>query len=147
MTQHGETPTSSATLPSQGTGSIPETFHLQKGTVDKCLEIVQQFRADKISKLKATLLLQQTIPHESVEEESFVSAYGSYLNMLDNFEQYQTGAGRRIDETRELLGGNQSGERRDGSEHPEQEAHIAGPSKRARSPSGSSDEGDEDYKR
>jgi hypothetical protein len=85
-------------------------FNLQREVVDKCLNIIQQFRAGKITKPKASLLLQQTIPHESLKEDSFVSAYRSYLDMLDNFEAYQNGAARRVSETRELLGGNQMDE-------------------------------------
>ena len=54
--------------------------------MDKCLDIIQQFRGDKITKSKATILLQQAIPHESLKEASFISTYGSYLEMLDNFE-------------------------------------------------------------
>ena len=80
MSYHGEA-SSSTTLPSQTSGNTSEAVNLQKEAVDKCLDIVQQFRADKIMKSKATLLLQQIIPHETFEEDTFVSAYGSYLRL------------------------------------------------------------------
>ena len=97
---HGEA-SSSTTLPSQFEGSAgsSEASSLQKEVMDKCLDIIQQFRAGKVAKPRATLLLQQTIPHETLEEESFVSAYGSYLEMLDNFAAYQRGASRRVTDT------------------------------------------------
>jgi hypothetical protein len=91
--------------------------------------VSQQFRVDKFLKPRATLQLQQIIPHESAEEDSFVSAYGSYLRMLDNFEQYQRGAVRRISETREFLGDGQPGVQQGGVEQFELEAPITSSAK------------------
>ena len=144
MSHHGEE-SSSTTLPSQTTS---EAVNLQREVVDKCLDIVQQFRGDKVTKSRATILLQQAIPHETLEEASFVSAYESYLEMLDNFESYQRGAARRIAETGELLGAEQPGpgEPREGECLEQRDTLAVGPSKRARSPEGS-DNDDDEYKR
>jgi len=115
MSQHGETPESSATRPSFDTGNTQETFGLQAEVISNCIEIVQQFRTGKITKPKAALLLQQAIPKNETDEDAYVSAYGSYLDMLNNFEWYRTGNSRRVDETQGLLGVGQSGEHRDQS--------------------------------
>jgi hypothetical protein len=66
-----------------------EISEVQKCTVDKCTNIVQEFHSGNISKSKATILLQQTIPYDDTNAESFISTYESYFGMLNNFEQYQ----------------------------------------------------------
>lgn len=90
MHQHGETSASSTILSGQERGSVLEMFNLQGEVVDKCLNIIQQSRADKILKPKASIWLQQAIPHESAEEDSFVSAYGSYLTISVGAAQLAT---------------------------------------------------------
>ena len=142
---YGET-SSNATLPSQNSAGASEAPNLRKEVTDKCLDIVQQFRADKVTKSRATLLLQQTIPHETLEEDSFVSAYGTYLEMLDNFEAYQRGASRRIAETGNLFDGCQSDEQHHSADAVRVDPSVS-PSKRARSPAGSDNDEDGEYKR
>jgi hypothetical protein len=129
MTQHGEMSTSSTTVPSQENGSPQEVFNLQKEVMDKCLNIVQQFRVNRISKPRASLQLQQVIPHENTKEDSFILAYGSYLKMLNNFKQYQSGVARRISETGELLGNGQPDARQEEEGQFELGTPIAHPSK------------------
>ncbi|KAF8801435.1 hypothetical protein BYT27DRAFT_7226801 [Phlegmacium glaucopus] len=119
MSQHGEASTSSATLSSVTPSSTAESSGLQTEAVNACINIVQQFRAGKVSKPKVSLLLQQAIPHKSVEEESFVSAYGSYLDMLDNFERYRTGNIQRIDATSRALAGEGSNEQQQADGRPD----------------------------
>ena len=46
-------------------GSAPETVNLQKEVVDKCFDIIQQWGTDKVTKPRVTILLQQSIPHET----------------------------------------------------------------------------------
>ena len=95
MSQDGETPSSSAMRV-----TFPSTSELSKGQrqiVGKCTDIVQDFRSGKISKPKASLLLQQSIPHDNSDESIFLSTYESYFGMLNNFEQYRRGNVKRVD--------------------------------------------------
>jgi hypothetical protein len=110
--------------------------------VSKCVEVVQQFRAGKISKPKASILLFQAIPQGQLEESAFVTTYGAYMGMLDNFEHYRDSAA-------------QSGRQRVSAlidlDHatggaPEQEAPVVSAAKQARSPRSDSDDGGE-YKK
>lgn len=144
MSEHGETPASSITRPSQDSGGVQEeTYGLQNEVVSKCVEVVQQFRAGKFSKPKASILLFQAIPQGQLEESAFVTAYGAYMGMLDNFEHYRDSAA-------------QSGRQRVSAlidlDHatggaPEQEAPVVSSAKRARSPGSDSDDGGEYKKR
>ena len=144
MSQHGETSTSNNTRQTQDAGSVQEeTYGLQNEVVSKCIEIVQQFRTGEVSKPKASMLLFKAIPQQ-LEENTFVTAYGAYMGMLDNFERYRDGAAR-------------SGEQRISSfantldhtaaEEPGHQTPIAGPSKRAHSLESDSDDGEEYKKR
>jgi hypothetical protein len=81
---------SSATRPTFSPEFSPEISEAQKQAVDKCTNIIQEFRSGNISKPRATVLLQQTIPHVDTDEESFMSTYKSYFSILDNFEQYRS---------------------------------------------------------
>src|SRR5271163_3900957 len=144
MSQHGDTSTSNNTRQTQDAGSVQEeTYGLQNEVVSKCIEIVQQFRTGEVSKPKASMLLFKAIPQQ-LEENTFVTAYGAYMGMLDNFERYRDGAAR-------------SGEQRISSfantldhtaaEEPGRQTPIAGPSKRAHSLESDSDDGEEYKKR
>jgi hypothetical protein len=93
MSEHGETPVSSITRPLQDSGGVQEeTYGLQNEVVSKCVEVVQQFRAGKISKPKASILLFQAIPQGQLEESAFITAYGAYMGMLNNFKHYRDSA-------------------------------------------------------
>jgi hypothetical protein len=87
MSQHGETSTSSITHQTQETeSSQEETYGLQNEVISKCIEIIQQFRAGEVSKPKASMLLFQGIPQGQLEESAFITTYGVYMGMLDNFK-------------------------------------------------------------
>jgi hypothetical protein len=78
--RHDETSTGSAMqMTGTSTRGVQDSFGLQEEGINKCIDIVHQFRSDKIFKAKASLLLQQTIPREGIEEDTFVKAYGAYL--------------------------------------------------------------------
>jgi len=145
MSQHGETQASSSTRPSLESGNTQESFRLQAEVISKCIEIVQQFRAGKLTKPEASILLQQSIPGENIDETTFVAAYGSYLEMLNNFEQYQTGNSRRADDTWEFLWNEQPNEQEPPNEQPDAGNVIVDSSKWARSPSVQSEEDEDQY--
>ncbi|KAF8814651.1 hypothetical protein BYT27DRAFT_7081792, partial [Phlegmacium glaucopus] len=79
--------------------------------------------------------------------ESFVSAYGSYLDMLDNFERYRTGNIQRINATSQTLAGGRSDERQHADEQPNSAACAAGTPKRPISVLSEEEEEDEYAKR
>ncbi|KAF8808056.1 hypothetical protein BYT27DRAFT_7256580 [Phlegmacium glaucopus] len=130
MSQHGETSTSNATLSSETVSSASNRSGLQSGVVDNCIDIVQQFRAGRVNKPKASLLLQQAIPHKTVDEETFISTYSSYLDMLDNFERYWTGNVQRVNASSQIIAGGESNEQQPSNEQPDPAAHAAISSKR-----------------
>jgi hypothetical protein len=66
---------SSATRPTFSLAFSPEVSEVQKQAVDKCTNIVQESCSGNISKPRATILLQQMIPHDDTDEESFMSTY------------------------------------------------------------------------
>jgi hypothetical protein len=105
MSQNGEAPSSNATRPTLAANTPPGLSETQKQTVDRCTSIVQEFWSGKISKPRASILLQQSIPHDDASEESFSSTYESYFDMLDNFERYRSGNAQRVDEVRQQLAG------------------------------------------
>jgi hypothetical protein len=74
----------------------------QRQIVEKCTKVIQEFRSGKITKPKASLLLQQFIPHDDLNENTFISSYESYFNMLDNFEHYRSGNLGRINDIQQL---------------------------------------------
>ena len=79
---------SSATRPTFSPAYSPELSEVQKQTINKCTAIIQEFQSGNISKPKASVLLQQIIPHSDTKEDTFISTYESYFNILNNFEQY-----------------------------------------------------------
>ena len=139
MSQNGEA-SSSATRPTFASAFTPELSESQKQVVDKCTSIVQEFRSGQISKPKASLSLQQSIPHDDSNDDSFLSVYESYFNMLDNFEHYQSGNINRIDDVHQQLAGSPGVEHGAGDEQPDRDVSVR-PLKRQRSPSSES-EGD-----
>src|ERR1700679_659726 len=102
MSQNGEA-SSSETRPSSSSTFSPELSEGQKQVIDKCTNIVQEFRTGKVSKSKASLLLQQCIPHDNPDVDTFISVYESYFDMLDNFERYRSGNVERIDDVHRHL--------------------------------------------
>ncbi|THH05031.1 hypothetical protein EW146_g10010 [Bondarzewia mesenterica] len=58
----------------------------------KCFEIVQGFRAGKITRTSAIIELQSTIMQENFSKEKFEQSFGAYLDILDNFERQQSSA-------------------------------------------------------
>ena len=106
----------------------------QKQTIKKCTHIVQDFRSGNVSKPRASLLLQQTIPHENSDEETFSSTYESYFNMLDNFEQYRNSSLGHIENVRQRLTA-PSEVNQEPADEPLVKDDSAGPLKRQHSPS------------
>ena len=104
MFHNGEN-SSSETRPASSPAITPELSESQKQTVDKCTNIVQEFRTGRISKSKASLQLQRAIPHGDHDEDSFTSTYESYFDMLENFERYQNGSIERVDNVHQRLAG------------------------------------------
>lgn len=87
-------------------GSKENQFGLEKEVMEACLNIVQQYRTGKTTKAQTTLQLQAAFP-EDTEENTYVMAYGSYLEMLNNFNSSQRAA---CDEAQIKLKGAQEGE-------------------------------------
>jgi hypothetical protein len=90
MSQNGES-SSNATRQTIPSAPSSEPTEEQRQTVDKCTNVVQDFRSGKITKPRASLLLQQLIPRDDSNENIFLSTYESYFDMLDNFEHYRSG--------------------------------------------------------
>jgi len=82
MSQNGETMSSSFSRPSIPSSTALGTSENQRQIVDRCTDIVQEFRTGRNSKSKASYLLQQSIPHDSANEDLFLSTYKPYFNML-----------------------------------------------------------------
>ncbi|KAF8802661.1 hypothetical protein BYT27DRAFT_7244561 [Phlegmacium glaucopus] len=142
MSQHGESSSSSFTRPSATVPSTPEISETQRQVVDKCTSIVQDFRSGKISKPKASVLLQQSIPHDNASEDVFLSTYEPYFDMLENFERYRRGNVGRIDSVQQRLASSLPDGQDDACEQQALETQSVGASKRPRSPE-STDEDDE----
>ncbi|KAF8812993.1 hypothetical protein BYT27DRAFT_6394066 [Phlegmacium glaucopus] len=64
---------------SETPSSAANSSGLQLEIVSSCIDIVQQFRAGNIGKPTASLLLQQAIPHKTMDEEVFISTYGLWV--------------------------------------------------------------------
>jgi len=85
MSQNGETALS-FTRPSVSSSAVPGISKSHRRIINKCADIVQEFRTGRISKSKASYLLQQSIPHDDANEDLFLSTYEPYFNMLYNFK-------------------------------------------------------------
>jgi len=145
MSQNGKASMSSVTrlsVLSYNTLEVPEH---QRQVIDSCTSIIQDFRAGRISKPKASILLQQCIPHDDADENFFLSIYEPYFDMLNNFEHYQKGNIRGIGEVQCQLGESSMDEQNVDHGQPADEAHIARASKRPCSPA--SDDGDTEYEK
>lgn len=145
MSQNGEAATtSSATRPSQPSFNSTDLSEEQRQTVNKCTEIVQDFRSGAISKPKASFLLQRVIPHDDSNEQDFLSVYETYFDMLDNFERYQRSNTERIDNVHQRLTGTGSPHAEaDGANSQPGPADSPAPFKRQHTPS--SDDEDDGY--
>jgi hypothetical protein len=77
MSQNGEASTSNATRPTLSTFGSSEFSEEQRQMVDKCTNIIQEFRSGTILRSKALLLLQRAIPHDSTNKDLFMSTYKS----------------------------------------------------------------------
>jgi len=146
MSQDGETLSSSFTrlsVPSTSAAQLPEN---QQDIIDKCTSIVQDFRAGRISKPKASILLQQSIPRDESSEDQFLSIYEPYFDMLNNFERYQKGNVRRIDGVQQHITESSPDKEDNANSQPTSDAVLVRPSKQPRSPS-SEDEDNEYEKR
>jgi hypothetical protein len=143
---HG-TASNSATQPTASPGEPTPEQPTQAGTekdlADACLAIVQRYRTAEISKAHATLELHDAFPH-ALDQESFVAAYGAYLEMLDNVDHFRDGA------TQHAPSGGAGGAAHNAPVEPPEQTEIAvpqlivGASKRAR-PANDSDDDDEGY--
>src|SRR5271168_108605 len=91
MSQNGEASSSNATRPTVEPDELQGLSEEQRRTVtiEKCTGIVHEFRAGRISKPRAALRLQQIIPHDDPDDESFLSVFEPYIDMLENFERYR----------------------------------------------------------
>ena len=105
--EHGTT-TISATQPSQGTegpgGATdqPQTDPDQEPNTDPqrelaeaCLAIVEHYRRGAVSKPQATVELHDAFP-PTLDQDSFVEAFGTYLKMLDNVDRFRDGAAQSV---------------------------------------------------
>src|SRR5215475_3910525 len=59
-----------------------------------CLAIVQHYRTAEISKAQATIELYSAFPN-TLNQDTFIVTYGSYISMLDNVDRFRDGAGRQ----------------------------------------------------
>jgi len=75
MSQDGETLTSSFTRLSDPSASASQLPENQQHIIDKCTNIVQDFRAGRVSKSKASILLQQSIPPDETNKDQFLFTY------------------------------------------------------------------------
>ena len=103
MSQNGEESTNSVTRPTASSNDSSELSEEQKRTVERCTNIVQEFRAGSITKPKAAWMLQRAIPHEDVDESQFLSTYEPYFDMLDNFDHYRSSNVDRTSEVQQQL--------------------------------------------
>ena len=133
MSQNGEGSSSSATRPTASSHEPSELSEEQKQTIEKCTNIVQEFRTGAISNPKASWILQRAIPHEGINEDQFLSSYEPYFNMLDNFERYQTSNVGRIEDIHQQLVSPHGGEPA-GVDNRSDPGDVAGPIKRPLSP-------------
>ncbi|THH07120.1 hypothetical protein EW146_g9418 [Bondarzewia mesenterica] len=62
------------------------------GLSERCFEIVQEYRTGKVTKTHAIIRLQCIISQENLTKEGFKQSFGTYLDMLDNFERQQSAA-------------------------------------------------------
>jgi hypothetical protein len=141
MSQNGE-PSSNSGEPTLSSPNTSELSDVQRQTVEKCTNIVQEFRSGAISKPKASWLLQQAIPHDGVDESQFLSNYEPYFDMLDNFERYQSGNVERIDSIHQQLAGSAANQP-DNADNQSTRAGSVKTTKRQLSPS--SDDGEDEY--
>ena len=114
----------------------------QRQTVEKCTDIVQEFRAGSITKSKASWLLQRAIPHDDISEDQFLSTYEPYFDMLDNFDRYQHSNAGRIENVHQQLTESHINEPENTSDRSDQ-AGVTRPTKRPSSPQ--SEERDDEY--
>ena len=105
MSQNGEATSSNATRPTADADELSNLSEEQRRTVERCTGIVHEFRAGNISKPRATIQLQQTIPHDDPNDEAFFSIYEPYFDMLENFERYRRGNVEQADEVQHRLDG------------------------------------------
>jgi len=145
MSQNGEVSTSSATRPSIPSYDASEMPEHQKQVIDNCTKVVQNFRAGRISKSKASVLLQRCIPHNNTDENIFLSVYEPYFDMLNNFKRYQRGNIGRVDDVQCQLAESTADEWDVDHEWSTGEAPTARAPKWPCSPS--SDDEDDEYKK
>jgi len=146
MSQDGEPSSSSFTRPSVPSTSAVQLPENQQDIINKCTSIVQDFQAGQISKPKASILLQQSIPRDESSEDQFLSTYEPYFDMLDNFECYQKGNVGRIDGVHQRITESLPDEQDNANSQPTSDAVLVRPSKQPRSPL-SEDEDNEYEKR
>jgi len=76
-------------------GGADDEGQLDPQVSKKCIEIAQEFRIGRRTKVSALLEIQKTIPRESDSDEHFHVAFGSYSKMLDGFQRYRESAADR----------------------------------------------------
>jgi hypothetical protein len=139
MSQNGESSPTSATRPTVSSLDSSELSEEHRQTVERCTNIVQEFRTGSISKPKASWLLQRAIPHDGVDEDRFLSSYEPYFDMLDNFERYRNSNADRIGSVQQRLSGSPNGEPAAAEDQPNP-TDVARPSKRPLSPQSGDEE-------
>jgi len=133
MSQNGKLPSSSITRLSISSTNATELSDNQRLIINKCTNIIQDFRAGRVSKSKVSILLQQSIPQDDSNEDQFLSTYEPYFKMLDNFEHYQRGNIERIDNVQQHIAGTLSNEQGDTSIQPTNDTTFVRPSKQLHS--------------
>jgi hypothetical protein len=146
MSHNGEASTSNATRPTLSSVDPSELSEDQRQTIDKCTAVVQEFRTGKVSKSRASMLLQRSIPHDDTNEDQFLSTYGSYFDMLDNFERYRDGNVDRINNVHQQLADAHNVEQ-GAADEPPGRAFAVTPAKRQRSVSSDGGLGGDEYTR
>ena len=124
MSQNDETPSTSATRPSDPLSSTSELSNEQRQVIDKCTSVVQDFRSGKTSKSRVSLLLQQSIPHDDSNEDIFWSTYNTYFDMLNNFKRYRRGNVGRVDDVHQQIANFGTGEQVSTEDQPTVEVNV-----------------------
>jgi hypothetical protein len=131
MTDNADIPQRDDSQDARPEGAPSLSSHFGAEVAKQCFEVVQRFRAGETSKVAAILDIQKQIPRESGDDNKFVQAFGSYCDMLDNFERYRSRAGERS----QTIDDPELSPRREGAAgNEEQQEDVDRTSKRSRSP-------------
>ena len=66
--------------------TAPPIEEFSSDVTEKCIEVTESFCSGSITKVAAILQLQETIPHDTENQATYIQALGAYVQVLDNFE-------------------------------------------------------------